>query len=62
MKIKSLVEKMGGVQRFTFEPLIPTSSKLQPAQNPSVLTQGVCGTHARGFCFSDGLTIFFEVV
>ncbi len=28
MKIKSLVEKMGGVQRFTFEPLIPTSSKL----------------------------------
>ena len=25
MKIKSLVEKMGGVQRFTFEPLIPTS-------------------------------------
>ena len=27
MKIKSLVEKMGGVQRFTFEPLIPTSRK-----------------------------------
>ena len=25
MKIKSLVEKMGGVQRFSFEPLIPTS-------------------------------------
>ena len=24
IKIKSLVEKMGGVQRFTFEPLIPT--------------------------------------
>ena len=27
MKIKSLVEKIGGVQRFTFEPLIPTSRK-----------------------------------
>ena len=27
MKIKSLVEEMGGVQRFTFEPLIPTSRK-----------------------------------
>ena len=26
-EIKSLVEKMGGVQRFTFEPLIPTSRK-----------------------------------
>lgn len=27
MKIRSLVEEMGGVQRFTFEPLIPTSRK-----------------------------------
>ena len=27
MKLKSLVEEMGGVQRFTFEPLIPTSRK-----------------------------------